>query len=282
MVLGPDLAQGADELLGAAIAFVVLQPGFTEGGELALEPAADDVDREASVRQVVGGGPEFGEDARVPQSRVDGGDDLQALGGEQQGEAEAGRLVLELGAVAGHVTDLAERVVEAVVLGEYGQFAVVVVTPVGALLDPAGDQAATDVGNPVREFHGIHGVQRIHGIQGIHGRCGHAELLLRISGTPNSQGAFRTAHGIAEFRRCGENAAHGCPTTAVGPMGCGGSGDSGRGATGGAGDAREVDMASPREVQSHHHAVDRGSRPRGQSRKTRPVSYRGPPNFTNV
>ena len=85
---------------------------------------------------------------------MDGGDDLQTLGGEQQGEAEAGRLVLVLGAVAGHVTDLAEGVVEAVVLGEDGEFAVVVVAPVGALLDLAGDESPADVGDPVGEFHG--------------------------------------------------------------------------------------------------------------------------------
>lgn len=37
-------------------------------------------------------------------------------------------------------------------------------------------------------------------------------------------------------------------------------------------------MASPREVQSHLHVLDRGSRRRRQSRQTRPVSYRGPSN----
>ncbi|MDQ1042938.1 hypothetical protein QFZ76_001174 [Streptomyces sp. V4I2] len=142
----------------------MLQPGLAEGGELALEPAGDDVDGEAALRQVVGGGAQLGQDAGVPQAGVDGGDDLQSLGGEQQGEAEAGRLVLVLGAVAGHVADLAEGVVEAVVLGEDGEFAVVVVSPVGALLDLAGDEAAADVGDPVGELEGC---------------CGHAELLLR-------------------------------------------------------------------------------------------------------
>ena len=232
----------------------MLQPGFAECGELALEPAGDDVDGEAAARQVVGGGAEFGEDAGVPQAGVDGGDDLQALGGEEEGETEAGRLVLELGAVAGHVADLAQRVLEAVVLGEDGEFAVVLVAPVGTLLDLAGDESPADVGDPVGEFHGL---------------CGHGELLLRniIPGTPNPTGAI-SGEFLAEAeggRRIGRR-----------------RGRSGRGATGGAGDAREVDVASPREVQSHLHAVDRGSRPRGPSRKTRPVSYRGPLNFTKV
>src|SRR5581483_7523675 len=108
-----------------------------------------DVHREAAAGQVVGGGAEFGEDTGVPQPGVDGGDDLQTPGGEQQGEAEAGRLVLVLGAVAGHVADLAEGVLETVLLGEDGEFAVVVVSPVGALFDRAGDESPTDIGNPV-------------------------------------------------------------------------------------------------------------------------------------
>lgn len=204
MVLGPDLAQGLDELLGAAVALVVLKPGLAEGGELALEPAGHDVDGETAVRQVVGGGAEFGEDARVPEAGVDGGDDLQTLGGEEEGEAEAGRLVLELGAVAGHVADLAECVLEAVVLGEDGEFAVVLVAPVGALLDLAGDESPTDVGDPVGEFHGL---------------CGHAELLLRnaIPGTPNSGHATRRVKG-RNSGGDGERAAdHGTEVTGIRP-----------------------------------------------------------------
>lgn len=68
-----------------------------------------------AVRQVVGGGAELGEHTGVPQSGVDGGDRLQPLGREEQGEAEGGGLVLVLGAVAGHVADLAEGILEPVV-----------------------------------------------------------------------------------------------------------------------------------------------------------------------
>lgn len=192
VVLGPDGTQGPDELLGAAVALVVFQPGFAERGELVLEPAADHVDGEASVAQVVGGGAEFGEDAGVPEAGVDGGDDLQPLGGEQQGEAEGGRLVLVLGAVAGHVADLAERVVEPVVLREDGEFAVVVVTPVGALLDRAGDETTADVGNPVREAHRVGG-----------GRSGHAVLPWtgsRRAGGAQEVRARRTRPGDRETR----------------------------------------------------------------------------------
>lgn len=69
------------------------------------------------------------------------------------------------------------------------------------------------------------------------------------------------------------------PSTAAAETAVWGSGepkDSGCGATGSAGDACEVDVASPREVQSHGHAMDRGSGYREPSRNARLISYPGP------
>jgi hypothetical protein len=152
VVLGPDLAQHLQELSGATVALVVFQPGFAEVGELVLEPAGDDVDGETPARELIRGGSELGQDARLPKPRVYGGDHLEAFGGQQQCQAEAGRFVLKLGAVAGFVADLAERVFEAVVLRGLRQLLVVVVVPVRALLDIAGHQAAADVGHPVGEL----------------------------------------------------------------------------------------------------------------------------------
>ena len=103
-------------------------------------------------RQVIGGGAELGQHGGLPQPGVDGGDDLEPLGGQQQRQREAGRLVLVLGAVAGLVADLGQRVLEAVVLRGLRELLVVLVVPVGALLDVAGDQAAADVGHPVGEL----------------------------------------------------------------------------------------------------------------------------------
>lgn len=101
---------------------------------------------------MIGGGAELGQHAGLPQAGVHGGDDLEPFGGQQQREAEARRLVLVLGAVAGLVSHLAQRVFEAVVLRGLRQLLVVFVVPVGALLDVAGDQAAADVGHPVGEL----------------------------------------------------------------------------------------------------------------------------------
>lgn len=153
VVLGPDLAQDLEELRTPAVALVVLEPRFAEVGELVLEPAGDDVDGEAAAREVVRGGAELGEHRRLPQPGMHGGDDLEPLGGQQQGQAEAGRLMLVLRAVAGLVAHLRQRVLEAVVLRGLRELAVVLIVPVGALLDVAGHQAAADVGHPVGEFH---------------------------------------------------------------------------------------------------------------------------------
>ena len=121
-------------------------------GELVLEPAGHHVDGETAAGEVIGRRSQLGQHGRLPQSRVYRGDDLQALRGQQQCQAEAGGLVLVFGTVAGLVAHLGQRVVEAVVLRRLGQLDVVVVTPVRALLDVAGDQAAADIGHPVREL----------------------------------------------------------------------------------------------------------------------------------
>ena len=83
VVLGPDLAEHLQELGAATVALIVLEPRTTEMGEFVLEPAGDDVDREAAAGQVVGGGAELGQDGGLPQSGVHRGDHLQPLGGGQ-------------------------------------------------------------------------------------------------------------------------------------------------------------------------------------------------------
>ncbi len=196
-VLGPDATQRGDELLGPPVAFVVLQPGLAERGELALEPAADDVDREPAAGELVRRGAQLGQHAGVPEAGVDGGDDLQAFGGEQQGEAEGGGLVLVLGAVTGHVADLGQGVVEAVPLGEDGEFAVVVVAPVGALFDGAGDQAAADVGHPVGEAERLGGGWYGHG--GTPGRSGRACGAARGHGCAVGPGEQKGGFGNAQY-----------------------------------------------------------------------------------
>lgn len=84
VVAGEDRAEDLQELAGAAVAFVMLQPGLAELPELVFQPAGDDVEGEASVVELTGGRGEVGEDGGLPEARVDVGDDLEFLGGLRQ------------------------------------------------------------------------------------------------------------------------------------------------------------------------------------------------------
>jgi hypothetical protein len=85
-VLRPQALEDADELLGAAVALVVVEPGLAVADELALEPAADDVHGGAAVADVVDRRHRLGDHPRVPQARMDGRDQLDPLrhGGERR------------------------------------------------------------------------------------------------------------------------------------------------------------------------------------------------------
>jgi hypothetical protein len=164
VVLGPDLAQDLQELRAATVPLVVLEPRLAEMGELVLEPARDDVDGEPPVAQLVGGGAQLGQHGGLPEAWMNGGDHLEPLSCQQKRQAEARRLVLVLGAVAGLVAHLGQRVVEAVILRGLGELDVVVVAPVGALLDVAGDQSPADVGHPICELDVICDAFSRHGL----------------------------------------------------------------------------------------------------------------------
>lgn len=83
IVFGPDLAQHLEEFGTAPVPFVVLEPGFAQVGELILEPPRDHVDGETAAREMVRGGTQLGQHARVPKPGMHGGDHLQPLGGQQ-------------------------------------------------------------------------------------------------------------------------------------------------------------------------------------------------------
>jgi len=90
----PDSLERGDELGRSPVPLVVLQPGLAELAELVGEPAGYHVHRDPAVRQVVGCRHPLGQHARMPEPGVDGRDQLEPLGGQQQRQAEAGRLVL--------------------------------------------------------------------------------------------------------------------------------------------------------------------------------------------
>ena len=138
----------------------MVEPGLADGVELAAEPAADDVDRDARVGQMADRRDLLGEQRRMPGAGQHRGDDFQLLGGGEQGVREGHRLVLILGAVAGGEADLAQRIGKAGRLGDLGEAAVVVDVPAGALGDLADHQAARDVRHPIGELNGGVGRRR--------------------------------------------------------------------------------------------------------------------------
>lgn len=148
LVLGPDATQAPNELLGATIALIVVEPGLSDDGELAPEPAGYDIDRDAPLSEVVDRGDLFGEHRRRPRTGQDGSDHFQLACGLEQRMAERNRVVLILGAVAGGEANLRQSIVDAGLFGDLGEFPVVVDRPVRALLDARYDQTARNIRQP--------------------------------------------------------------------------------------------------------------------------------------
>jgi len=130
----------------------MVKPGFAYGRELAPEPAAHHVHRDAAAIDIVDRRNLLSGDGRIPRPRQESYDHLQALGRGDQGLAEGHGLVLVVGAVARREANLAERVVEAVVFGDLGKLAIVVDVPARALLDIADHESARHIGNPIGKF----------------------------------------------------------------------------------------------------------------------------------
>ena len=152
IVLRPDALQGTNELLGSAIALIMVQPWLADGAKLALEPAGHHVDGDAARGELVDACQLLGCQYRRPGSGQDRGDHLEFFGGGQQRVADGYRLVLVVSAIAGGEADLRKRVLEPGTLGNLRQLAVVIDVPAGALFDLADNEATADVRNPVGEF----------------------------------------------------------------------------------------------------------------------------------
>ncbi len=141
-VLRPDATQRTNKLFRAAIALVVIEPWLANGLEFTAEPAADDVDRDAAIGQVVDRGDLLGRQRRRPWAGQDRRNDFQLGCRLQQSMAEGDGFMLIFGTIAGGETDLAQRIVETTRLGDLRKLSVVVDRPAGALLDVRNDQPA--------------------------------------------------------------------------------------------------------------------------------------------
>jgi hypothetical protein len=144
----------------------VLEPGLTDCGKFTAKPSGPDVDRYASLAQVIDGGDLLGSDRRIPRPRQDRGNDLELFGRGKERVAERYRFMLIFRAVTGSETYLAQRVIEAGVLGDLHQLDVVVDVPAGALLDIAENEPTGHVGHPICKLDGL-GAPNTHGFSPI-------------------------------------------------------------------------------------------------------------------
>src|ERR1700691_1250154 len=80
LVLGPQALEHLNEFFGAAVALVMVEPGFAERAKLILEPARQDVDGEAALRIDVDRRAHLRNHSRVPESGMHRADQFEALG----------------------------------------------------------------------------------------------------------------------------------------------------------------------------------------------------------
>ncbi len=128
---------------------------FTNGLEFALEPAADNVHRNAAVGQLVDGRQLFRRQGGLPRPGQDRGNHFERGRRSQQRVTEGHRFMLILRTVAGREANLRQGIFKPRRLGQLRQLAVVVDAPVGALLNLADHQPTADVRHPVGEFDGL-------------------------------------------------------------------------------------------------------------------------------
>ena len=125
----PHRFHRVDPFLAVGVARLVVALGDAEHGELALVPAADDVEAETPLPHKVGGHERLGGDDRVEERRVNGGEHRHALGIGQQPRRPGDRLqrlalIVGLAAIALPPAD-GQHEIDAGVLGHPGERQVV-------------------------------------------------------------------------------------------------------------------------------------------------------------
>src|SRR5207237_369576 len=81
VVFGPYSTKRPNELLGTTIALVVIEPMFADRVEFATEPAADHIDSDATIGQMIDCRDLLGSKGRVPRTGQQCGDDFQCRRG---------------------------------------------------------------------------------------------------------------------------------------------------------------------------------------------------------
>ena len=79
VVLAPNAAKRAYELLGSSVSLVVVEPIEADRLELAAEPSAHDIHRNSAIVELTDRRDLFGDDGGMPGTRQDRGDHVDAL-----------------------------------------------------------------------------------------------------------------------------------------------------------------------------------------------------------
>jgi hypothetical protein len=156
---GPELLEHLRPLVGDLVALVVLALGEAEHRELGRVPAGDDVEAEASARDVVGCAHHLGGQHRVGERDVEGREDLDALRRGEQAARPRERLegaVAEVGAaaVAAPARDRDDRV-QADAVGVAGEPQVLLPARLDLALDVRERHAAAEVDPEQRQLEGV-------------------------------------------------------------------------------------------------------------------------------
>src|ERR1700722_17649319 len=149
LVLGPQALEHLNEFFRAAVALVVVEPGFAERAKLILEPARQNVDGEAALRIDVDRRAHLCDHGRVPEAGMHRADQFEALGLGREHRGAGHRLLLQFPAMARDEAGRRQPVFEPKIFSRLGEAGVVVEAPVGSLRNVADDEAAATERHPI-------------------------------------------------------------------------------------------------------------------------------------
>src|ERR1700722_1919031 len=154
LVLGPQALEHLNKFFRAAVALVMIEPGFAERAKLVLEPARQDVDGEAALRVDVDRRAHLRDHGRVPESGMNGADQFEPLGLGSENRGAGDRLLLQFPAVACDEASRRQPVFEPKLFSRLREAGVVVEAPVGSLRNVADDETAAAERHPVSKANG--------------------------------------------------------------------------------------------------------------------------------
>src|ERR1700722_15171115 len=149
LVLGPQALEHLNKFFRAAVALVMVEPGFAERAKLILEPARQDVDGEAALRIDVDRRAHLRDHGRVPEACMNRADQFEAFGMGREPRGAGDPFLLQFPAVARDKASWRQPVFEPELFSRLGEAGIVVEAPVGTLWNVADDDPAAAERHPV-------------------------------------------------------------------------------------------------------------------------------------